>query len=407
MTADALKFTLRASSVNGTRPSCGSSTSTAQSVESRFSVIAAVYRQQLGTNASRPCYFPSNAGLCTSNLGGPAGDRAGSPVGPESVRPRLANDANVGVTINHLNGARFLALAVLWGSAFTLIKIALEGLTPSQLVLARLGLGAAVLVAVAAVRKVRLPRPGRVWVHLVAAAILSNVVPFTLQAHGEQTVAASYASVLLATIPLFTLTIATAALPNERPTSRKAVGLVLGFFGVLLVVSPWRDALGSITGTFACLGAALSVGFGFVYARKYLSPLGLAPLALAASQLTAAALVQVGAALTSDWRSPELTGRVALSTVFLGLVGTGVAYVLYFGLIGDIGATAASAVSYVVPVFGVVVSVPLLGERVTWNLVGGGLIVLAGMAYAEDRLKQVRRRRPLADRDAHERLTRP
>ncbi|HEY2794273.1 MAG TPA: DMT family transporter, partial [Micromonosporaceae bacterium] len=76
------------------------------------------------------------------------------------------------------------------------------------------------------------------------------------------------------------------------------------------------------------------------------------------------------------------------SVAFLGLLSTGIAYVLYFRLIGDAGATTASAVNYVVPIFAVLTSALLLGEPVTWNLVAGGLVVLAGMAYAENRLKR-------------------
>jgi drug/metabolite transporter (DMT)-like permease len=86
------------------------------------------------------------------------------------------------------------------------------------------------------------------------------------------------------------------------------------------------------------------------------------------------------------WQTPELTGRVISSVVLLGLLSTGLAYVLYFRLIGDLGATTASAVNYVVPVAAVLVGVLLLGEPVTWNLAIGGLVVLASVGYAENRI---------------------
>ncbi|GAA3074230.1 EamA family transporter [Streptosporangium carneum] len=92
------------------------------------------------------------------------------------------------------------------------------------------------------------------------------------------------------------------------------------------------------------------------------------------------------------WQTPHLTGRVAASVAILGLLGTGLAYVLYFRLIGDVGATTASAVNYVVPVAAVLVGVVVLGEPVTWNLLAGGLVVLAGVAYAEGRLRWPRAR---------------
>ena len=292
--------------------------------------------------------------------------------------------------------ARFLLLALLWGSSFTFIKVALEGLTPSQVVLGRLALGAAVLVAIARFRRVGLPRFGGVWGHVATAALLGNVVPFLLLSYGEQTTGASVAGVLVGSTPLLTLMLAAVALPAERATTRKVIGLLVGFAGVVLVVGPWQDSVGSISGRLACLGAALSYAGGFVYVRKHLSPRALAPLSLAAAQLVAAAGLQAALTPFLTWHAPHLTGRVTASILILGILGTGLAYVLYFRLIGDVGATTASAVNYVVPVGAVLVSVALLGEPLTWNLLVGGLVVLAGMAVAENRVNQLRRPSPTA-----------
>ncbi|SEQ94337.1 Permease of the drug/metabolite transporter (DMT) superfamily [Lentzea xinjiangensis] len=286
---------------------------------------------------------------------------------------------------------RFMVLALLWGSSFTFIKVSLEGLTPGQLVLSRLVLGAAVLLTIAALRKVALPRSVQVWGHIAAAGLFGNVIPFLLLSYGEKTTGAGIAGVLIGATPLLTLALATAALPTERATSRKAVGLALGFIGVVLLIGPWHESLGSLSGRLACFGAAVSYAIGFVYVRKFLSPLGLAPLSLAASQLVSAAVLQAVVTPFLGWRTPDLTGPVTLSIVLLGLFSTGLAYVLYFRLIGDVGATTASAVNYVVPVFAVLVSVLFLGEPVTWNLLAGGLVVLVGVAYAENRMGQLRK----------------
>ncbi|MHC5907216.1 DMT family transporter [Streptomyces sp. S6] len=292
--------------------------------------------------------------------------------------------------MTHASSVRFLSLALLWGSSFMLIKVSLEGLTPGQLVLARLVLGSAVLMAVAAVRKVPLPRSGETWGHVAAAALLGNVVPFLLISYGEQTVDAGLAGVLIGITPLLTLALATAALSTERATARKAAGLVAGFLGVVLVMSPWSASGGSLGGQLACVGAALSYACGFVYVRRFLSPKGLAPLALAGSQLLAAAVLLAAVTPLLTWHTPELTGRVTAGVVCLGVLSTGLAYVLYFRLIGDVGASTASAVNYVVPVFAVLLGVVLLGEPATWNLVVGGLVVLAGVAFAENRVTRRR-----------------
>ncbi|GAA2045887.1 MULTISPECIES: DMT family transporter [Streptomyces] len=293
--------------------------------------------------------------------------------------------------MTHATLTRFLLLALLWGSSFMLIKVSLEGLTPGQLVLTRLVLGAAVLAVIVAARKGTLPRSGRIWTHVAAAALFGNVIPFLLISYGEQTTGAGLAGVLIGITPLLTLALATASLPTERATPRKAVGLVAGFLGVVLVMGPWSDAAGTLGGQLACLGAAISYACGFVYVRKFLSDRGIAPSTLAASQLIAAAALQAVATPFLGWQTPELSGRVVLAVVSLGVLSTGLAYVLYFRLIGDVGATTASAVNYVVPVVAVLTGVLLLGEPVTWNLVVGGLVVLAGVAYAENRLRGARR----------------
>ncbi|EDY47295.1 DMT family transporter [Streptomyces clavuligerus] len=286
---------------------------------------------------------------------------------------------------------RFFLLALLWGSSFMLIKVSLDGLAPDQIVLSRLILGAAVLAVTAAVRKVRLPGSARIWGHVAVAALFGNVIPFLLISYGERTTGAGLAGVLIGITPLLTLALATVALSTERATPRKAIGLVVGFLGVVLVMGPWSDAGGSLGGQLACVGAAASYACGFVYVRRFLSSRGIAPLALAASQLIAATALQAIATPFLTWHTPELSGKVVASIVCLGVFSTGLAYVLYFRLIGDVGATTASAVNYVVPVVAVVAGVLLLGEPVTWNLVLGGLVVLAGVGFAEDRVKQLRR----------------
>src|SRR3954449_5314199 len=163
--------------------------------------------------------------------------------------------------------ARFLLLALLWGSSFTIIKVSLRGLTPGQLVLTRLVLGAAVLLAIAGLRRVGLPHSAAIWGHVTVAALLGNVVPFLLLSYGEQSTAAGIAGVLIGGTPLLTLSLATMVLPAERATLRKVVGLLVGFLGVVIVISPWHDAGGSVGGRLACLGAALSYAAGFLYVR--------------------------------------------------------------------------------------------------------------------------------------------
>ncbi len=281
-------------------------------------------------------------------------------------------------------------LASIWGTSFLLIKVGLEGLDPVQIVLARLLFGAATLLVVLALSRQRLPRGRRTWGALVLVGVLANLVPFFLFAWGEQYVASGLAGIYNATTPLFTLVVATAALPEERPTRAKAAGLVVGFLGVLLVLGPWRGiGHSALAGQLACLGASACYALAITYTRRYLSGSGYPPLVLAAGQLLAATVVLVALVPLWDSRAVSLPPRVLLGMLSLGALGTGVAYLIFYRLIGEIGATASSTVTYLVPVVAVTLGVLVLGEAVAWNDFVGAAVVLLGVAVAGGQLRRL------------------
>ncbi|MTD57881.1 EamA family transporter [Amycolatopsis sp. RM579] len=280
---------------------------------------------------------------------------------------------------------RFLLVAALGGASFPSVRVALEGLSPAQLVFGRVLLGAAVVLVIAWMRGAALPR-GRIWGHVIVAAMLGNVLPFTLLSWGERTTGAGIAGVLVGSTPLLTLVLTALALPAEPATRRKVAGMLVAFLGVVVLINPWHTAFGSLGGQVACLGAALSYAAYFFYVRKCLTPRGLAPLSLIAGQLSVAAVLEAPAALLLGAAAPHLTARVVAGMLVLGLLCTGLGYVQLFRLIGEVGAATASAVNYLEPLFAVVLSVSLLGEPVTWNMIAGGLVLFAGVAYAENRI---------------------
>jgi drug/metabolite transporter (DMT)-like permease len=197
--------------------------------------------------------------------------------------------------------------------------------------------------------------------------------------------------VLNGTTPLFTLGVALAALPEERWSATRAGGMLLGFLGVLVVVGPWRDGdprTSSLPGQLACLGAAACYGVSFVYTRRFLAGRGHPPLALAAGQLFAAAGLLTVAAPVLAATPIRWSPQVLASVLLLGALGTGVAYLLYYRLIADAGATSASMVTYLVPVVAVLLGVIVLGEPVSWNLFAGAGLVVLGVALAEGRLQR-------------------
>lgn len=278
--------------------------------------------------------------------------------------------------------ARLGLLALVWGSSFLFIKVGLQGLGPVQIVLARLSLGAAVLAGVLWLRGTRFPRGLPTWGHLGVAAVFGNVAPYFSFAWAEQYVASNVAGVLNATTPLFTMVLALAATSDRRVSPARLLGLVVGFAGVLVILTPWELLAGggSWRGQLACLGAAFSYGISYIYISRFLTGRGLPAPVLAAGQLAAATvLLGVTAPLTAAG-PVDITWKVAGSMLALGALGTGVAYLLLYRLIGDEGPTAASTVTYLIPIVAVFLGVVGLGEPLTWNLALGTAVVLAGVA---------------------------
>jgi drug/metabolite transporter (DMT)-like permease len=275
---------------------------------------------------------------------------------------------------------QFLLLAAIWGASFLLIKIGLEGLTPPQVVLARIGGGAIALIGIAVVSRTRLPRFGVVWGHAAVMAVLLCVVPFLLFAWAEQHISSGLASIYNATTPLMTMLVAMFALPDERATPARLGGLITGLVGVGVVLGPWRGiAAGSGAAHAACLLATASYGIAFVYLRRFLAPRRLPALSVATLQVGIGAVIMLALTPMIATQPVHLTTRVVVSMLLLGPLGTGLAYVWNTNIVAAWGATSASTVTYVTPVVGVALGMALLAEHITWNQPLGALLVVAGI----------------------------
>lgn len=295
--------------------------------------------------------------------------------------------------------AQFAMLALAWGASFLLIAIGLEGLSPAQVVLGRMCVGALTLVIIAAVTRQRLPRIPMVWVHLAVVSVVLCVVPFLLFAWAEQRISSGLASIYNATTPLMTALVATAALPQERPTRSSVTGLLAGFAGVLIILAPWRGlGHGTAAAQGACLLATLSYGIAFVYLRRFITPRKLPALAVATVQVGIGAVVMLALSPFVAAQPIALSPRVVGAVVLLGAVGTGLAYVWNTNVVASWGATNASTVTYLTPLVGVALGVVVLAEAVDWNQPLGALIVILGIAISQRRLvplvQKLRRRRP-------------
>ncbi|MEV6879220.1 DMT family transporter [Amycolatopsis sp. NPDC051128] len=285
--------------------------------------------------------------------------------------------------------ARFALLAVVWGASFLFIKVGVGGLSPGQVTLARVALGASALAVVLVLRRRPLPRDPALWGHLAVVSVPLCVVPFLLFSWAEQYISSGLASILNATTPLVTMLLAAAALPGERFTPPRVFGLLLGFLGVLTIVGAWHgvDVSHQLTAQLACLGATTCYGGCFVYLRRFISPRGTDPVVVAFGQ-TGFATVILGLLAPAIAATPvHLSLPVVASMIALGVFGTGLAYVWNTRIIAAWGAANASAVTYLTPVVGVLLGVLVLGEPVSWNQPAGALLVVLGILTAHGKLR--------------------
>jgi drug/metabolite transporter (DMT)-like permease len=266
--------------------------------------------------------------------------------------------------------------ASLWGASYLFIKVALDdGLSEGFIICARTILGALVLVPLAVRAGAVQPILERPWWALALAAV-QVVVPFGLITFGENHVPSSLAGILVATSPLFVALLAIRFDADERSHGWGLVGVVLGMVGVVLLFGV--DLSGDAE---TLLGGLMIVGAGACYAGAVLIAkrgfTGVPPVGVAASNLVVSAVVWLPVALVSLPHTAPGANAI-LSLIALGAGGTGIAFLLFYTSIAEVGPARASVVAYVAPAFAVVYGVTLLDEDLTVGTVGGLALILAG-----------------------------
>lgn len=281
---------------------------------------------------------------------------------------------------------RFVLLGAAWGSSFLMMKLAVEGLSPGQVVLGRLCLGALALSLLLVLTRRPWPRQRLLWAHLAVTAGVGCVLPFLLFAWAAERIPSGLSSVLNSATPLATAAVTALAMRQEKVTARKTGGIVTGAIGILVVLSPWRfytaDAV-DLWGQLACVAAVLCFGVVFSYTKKYVSPFAADPVGVPAVQMVAASLMMLPLAPFLATGNISLTPPVVIGMLLLGVVSTGLAYVWNFRIIAQWGATAASTVAYITPLVGVGLGALVLHEEVSWNQLVGAAVVIAGIILAQ------------------------
>ena len=278
----------------------------------------------------------------------------------------------------------FIFLAVLaWGPSFMWIKVALQEIGPLALTMYRMAFGAATAWAV--MKALRLPVRytrqrllGSMFVGAVGLAI-----PMSLLAWGETRIDSSLAGILNGTVPLWTFLFAHFALHDEKITRIKAAGLIVGFIGLVVLVSrdlDWEGlSTGSIWGQIAVIGMAIFYAISIVFTRRYLK--GQHPIHTAAISISTSFVILLLFTLILEPNSgiPHLP-MTWLACGWMGVVGLGLALWAYYHLLNHWGATRSSLVTYCVPVVAVTLGIIFLNEHITWHLVVGGALIIGGIA---------------------------
>ena len=296
--------------------------------------------------------------------------------------------------------ALLVGLSVLWGGSFLFVGVAVAELPPLTIVVARVALAAAALLAALRIMGVALPRERRVWVAFLGMGILNNAIPFTLIAWGQGHIASGVASILNATTPIWGVVVAHFLTHDERMNPRKIAGVLLGFGGVAVMIGPsLLSSLGSSAlAQLACVTASLSYALAAVWARRFRQQ-GISPLSVTTGQLTAGSAIMLPLAMLVDrpWTHafPPVTAWGAI--VALALLCTAFGYVLYFRLIETSGATNALLVTLLVPPVAILLGGLFLGETLApQDFIGLSLIAL-GLAAIDGRVLKAfsKKARPL------------
>lgn len=280
----------------------------------------------------------------------------------------------------------FLALGAIWGSSFLWIKIGVQEIGPFTLVAFRLLFGILGLLAVSAFTRPRFPNTRKTLLILTLIGFTNNALPYVMISWGEMYIDSAVAAILNSTTPLFAMVFANFFLRDDRLTLSRLAGILAGFIGIVVLVS--RDLTDGVRlnllGQLAVLLASVLYAGTSVFARRTTQGIAQVPLALIPLIGADLALWAVAPIVESPFHLPTLP-ITWLAVVWLGLLGTCVAFLLYFYLLHSVGPTRTTLVTYVFPLVGVVLGVLFLQESLNWHLALGGALVVGSLLMVNTR----------------------
>lgn len=274
--------------------------------------------------------------------------------------------------------ALFITVSVLFGGNYMWAHYALQSFSALEVAWGRTLLAAATLATVLLITRDHYPRGKAIWIKLNIAALLFNTISFVGMATAVSRITTVQVSIWNSLVPLMTLGFVLIFIPQENPTWRRLTGLGMGFLGAIFIAHPW-SGLGEfdVIGTVAILIGTLSYSAGLIYARRNFINATETPAAIAAGQMLCAA---IHFTLILPWfisRTTAASTSSIMSLVILGIVGTGITYILIQTLIKQAGASIASDTTYLILFIAIVLGIVVLGEEINiWQIIGSALILL-------------------------------
>jgi len=288
---------------------------------------------------------------------------------------------------------QFVGMGIVWGSSFLFMKVALDGVSFTQVAWSRLVFGGLTLGVIVLLSRQKLPREPVVWLHFGVIALTNCVIPHLAFAWAEQYVSSGLASIYNAVTPITTALMVTLAFRVERLNRGQVLGIAIGIVGVIVIIAPWQHSgfSGDLAGQLACLLAATCYGFSFGYIRKFLSHRPIPGTTFAFLNIGIAGAIMLVLTPVIAWQPVQLTPQIVASLLALGILGTGVAYIWNINVLRAWGPINASTVTYITPVVGVLLGVLVLGETFALNQPIGAALVLVGILFTQQRIRLARR----------------
>ena len=291
--------------------------------------------------------------------------------------------------MNQVKGRPWVAMytvaGLIWGGSFLFVEYALTALTPIGVAFWRTTFGALAMLIAILIFRSKLPTSFDVWRKMTIAGMLMSSVPFTLFAFAQTYVTSALASILNAVTPIATVIVMLIAFRSEKLMPHVVVGLVVGLFGVLIVLGVWQGfGDNEPLAILALLLAVTCYGIGTPYIRKYIAPLKLSTEVSVFGQIGTAAITLLPIYLLSgEYFTSVPTLPAIASVVAIGALGSGVAYLLYYKVLDVVGSAIASSVTYITPIIAVILGVLILNEDLHWYEPVGGLIIILGAAISQ------------------------